>query len=332
MATCLFRSPLAFRLQGFLESRRSAGRHEVGREKILLYLDRFLTGELAPGQALTRQVVERWVQSMRHLSPGTRLNRLTILRQFCRYLSYFDPRTCVVFQCFLPRRPRFVPYIYTRHEVGRIMTAAQRGGAPGRLEPAVVSTLVGLLYATGLRIGEALWLKLGDLDLRRQLIHVREGKFQKARYVPLSPSTTAHLEVYLRRRQRAGLSTSPDAPLFVNTRGSMYHPVTFVTRFLAILRELGLRGPKGQRGPRVHDLRHAFAVSRLVAWYREGANLLAKLPLLSTYLGHATVTGTEIYLHATAELLTQASQRFHEHFAIPSALVRIRKRLRYAKH
>ena len=332
MATCLFRSPLAFRLQGFLESRRSAGRHEVGREKILLYLDRFLTGELAPGQALTRQVVERWVQSMRHLSPGTRLNRLTILRQFCRYLSYFDPRTCVVFQCFLPRRPRFVPYIYTRHEVGRIMTAAQRGGAPGRLEPAVVATLVGLLYATGLRIGEALWLKLGDLDLRRQLIHVREGKFQKARYVPLSPSTTAHLQVYLRWRQRAGLSTSPDAPLFVNTRGGMYHPVTFATRFLAILRELGLRGPKGQRGPRVHDLRHAFAVGRLLAWYRQGANLLAKLPLLSTYLGHATVTGTEIYLHATAELLTQASQRFHEHFAIPSALVRIRKRLRYAKH
>jgi integrase len=332
MATCLFRSPLAFRLQGFLESRRSAGRHEVGREKILLYLDRFLTGELAPGQALTRQVVERWVQSMRHLSPGTRLNRLTILRQFCRYLSYFDPRTCVVFQCFLPRRPRFVPYIYTRHEVGRIMTAAQRGGAPGSLEPAVVATLVGLLYATGLRIGEALWLKLGDLDLRRQLIHVREGKFQKARYVPLSPSTTAHLQVYLRWRQRAGLSTSPDAPLFVNTRGGMYHPVTFATRFLAILRELGLRGPKGQRGPRVHDLRHAFAVGRLLAWYRQGANLLAKLPLLSTYLGHATVTGTEIYLHATAELLTQASQRFHEHFAIPSALVRIRKRLRYAKH
>lgn len=108
----------------------------------------------------------------------------------------------------------------------------------------------------------------------------------------------------------------------------MYHPVTFTTCFLAILRQLGLRGPKGQRGPRVHDLRHAFAVSRLVAWYREGANLLAKLPLLSTYMEHTTVTGTELYLHATAELLEKAGQRFYNHFAIP-----LRKRTpRHALH
>jgi integrase len=328
MATCLFRSPLAFRLQAFLESRRQAGRRTVSEEKLLLYLDRFLMSELQPGQALTRPVVERWVESMKHLSLGTRLNRLSLLRQFCRYLSHFDPRTCLVFQRFLPRRTRMLPYIYTRQEVSRIMTAAQRLGPPGTLQAAVVSTLVGLLYATGLRIGEALWLKLADLDLSKQVILVREGKFRKSRYVPLSASTAAQLQRYLRQRQRAGLSTSPNAPLFVNTRGGMYHPVTFTTCFLAILRQLGMRGPKGQRGPRVHDLRHAFAVSRLVAWYREGANLLAKLPLLSTYMGHTTVTGTELYLHATAELLEQAGQRFHHCFAIPL----IKRSQRHAKH
>jgi integrase len=315
-------------LQSFLELRRRAGRRTVSDEKILLYLDRFLISEIKPGQALTRQVVERWIQSMRHLTTGTRLNRLSMLRQFCRYLSYFDPRTCILFQRFLPRRTRFAPYIYSRQEVRRIMTAAQRSGPPGNLQAAVISTLVGLLYSTGLRIGEALWLKLGDLDLKRQVIHVREGKFHKSRYVPLSPSAAAQLQVYLRHRQQAGLSTSPGSPLFVNTRGGMYHPVTFATHFLAILRQLGIRGPKGQRGPRVHDLRHAFAVGRLVQWYREGANLLAKLPLLSTYLGHSTLTGTELYLHATAELLEQAGKRFHNHFAIaPKRRIR-----RDAKH
>lgn len=184
MATCLFRSPLAFRLQAFLESRRRAGRRSVSDGKILLRLDRFLMGELQPGQALTRPVVERWVESMQHLSPGTRVNRLTLLRQFCRYLSHFDRRTCLVFQRFLPRRTRFLPYIYTRQEVRQIMTAAQRSGPPGSLQAAVVSTLVGLLYTTGLRIGEALWLKLADLDLSKQVILVREGKFRKSRYVP----------------------------------------------------------------------------------------------------------------------------------------------------
>ena len=328
MATCLFRSPLASRLQSFLELRRRAGRRSVSDEKILLYLDRFLMSELKPGQAISRQVVERWIQGMRHLSTGTRLNRLSMLRQFCRYLSYFDPRTCTVFQRFLPRRTRFAPYIYTRQEVRRIMTAAQRSRPRDNLQAAVVSTLVGLLFSTGLRIGEALWLKLGDVDLQRQVIQVREGKFHKSRYVPLSPSTTAQLKVYLRHRQQAGLSKSKGSPVFVNTRGGMYHPVTFATQFLAILRQLGIRGPKGQRGPRVHDLRHAFAVGRLVQWYREGANLLAKLPLLSTYLGHSTLTGTELYLHATAELLEQAGERFHNHFAIPPE----RRIRRHAKH
>ena len=94
--------------------------------------------------------------------------------------------------------------------------------------------------------------------------------------------------------------------------------------FLQIIRDLGLRGPKGQRGPRIHDLRHSFAVNRLLAWYREGTNLAAKLPLLSTYLGHSTITGTEVYLHATAQLLESAGQRFHSHFAIPQQSKRTR--------
>ena len=314
MATCLFRSPLAFRLQSFLETRRAAGRDDFNTKKILRYLDRFLMSELKPGEPITSELVERWLESMKSLSPGTRINRVSLLRQFCLYLSHFDPRTCIIHCNILPRRTRPAPYIYTRNEVCRIMAASKRlGGIRGQ----VIATVVGLLYTAGLRIGEALKLTIGDVDLRRRLIHVRESKFKKSRYVTLSPSTVNELRAYLHKLCNAGYSTSSTAPLFVARGGGRYGKARFTAIFLEIIRKIGIRGPKGKRGPRVHDLRHTFAVNRLLAWYRQGTNLSAKLPLLSTYLGHSTVTGTEVYLQATAELLENAGKRFHAHCAIP---------------
>jgi integrase/recombinase XerD len=317
MATCLFRSPLAFRLQCFLEARKKAGQRGIASQKILIYLDRFLAGELQPGQTITRDVAERWIKNLEPLSIGTRINRLSMLRQFCLYLAHFDPRTCIVHRSFLPHRTRPVPHIYTRKEVRQIMAAARRIGPSRSLRSAVVGTLVGLLYATGLRIGEALRLTLADVDLKRRLLVVRETKFKKSRYVPLSSSTVAQLHAYLRRRHRTGMSVSVDAPFFINRHGKRFGQTAFTTAFLEIIRKLGIRGPKGHAGPRVHDFRHSFAVNRLLAWYREGSNLSAKLPLLSTYLGHTTISCTEVYLHATAQLLEKVGRRFRAHFAVP---------------
>ena len=216
----------------------------MSSQKILFYLDRFLMGELKPGQALSREVVERFNESMAHLNPNTRINRLSVLRQFCLYLSHFDPRTCIIYRSYLPRRSRPAPYIYTRDEVRKIMAAARRLGPRGNLRPVVISTLIGLLYATGIRIGEALNLTLGDIDFRRGVIEVREGKFRKSRYVPLSPSTASQLRAYLDHRRRAGFSTAPTAPVFLNVIGTKHGHPGFVTAFLEILRGLGLRGPK----------------------------------------------------------------------------------------
>jgi integrase len=319
MSTCLFRSPLAPRLQAFWETHYARSQSGLSSQKILLYLDRFLMGELKPGQTISPQVVERWNESMAHLNPNTRINRLSVLRRFCRYLSYFDPGTCILHRSFSPRRTRPAPHIYGRQDVCRIMAAARQLGPPGSLRPVVVANLIGLLYTTGLRIGEALNLALRDIDLKRRVIEVREGKFHKSRYVPLSPSAARQLTQYLRQRRGAGFSTAPTAPLFLNILGTRHGHPGFVTLFLELLRSIGLRGPKGQPGPRIHDLRHTFAVHRLLAWYRQGANLAAKLPLLSTYLGHSTITGTEIYLQATAQLLESAGQRFRARFAIPPA-------------
>lgn len=316
MATCYFRSPLAPHIQAFWEGRGSSG----FTLKLLRYLDHFLMGELKPGKPITRELTERWFKSMEHLSPGTRINRMSVLRQFCLYMSHFDPRTCIVHRMFTPRRNRPMPYIYSADEVRQIMAASRWIRSRDPLRPAVFSTLVGLLYATGLRISEAIKLNLEDVDLKQGLLLIRQTKFKKTRYVPLSPSTVERLTAYLRRRSKTSFSQSARAPFFPSATGGRYHAPTFTTTFLSILRRLGIRGPSGQRGPRIHDFRHTFAVCRLLAWHRSGANLFAKLPTLSTYLGHSTVSGTEIYLHATAELMESVGKRFHDHFAVPPAL------------
>ena len=325
----VFRSPLAPRLQSFWEARHAGGQRGFSTQVILRGLDDFLRTELQPGDAITQEVARRWFKRMEHLSTGTRVNRISVLRQFCLYQRFFDRRTCLIPRTFLPRRTRFVPYIYSPKEVGQIMAAAQRIRPAGSLWPVVVTTLIGLLFSTGLRIGEALKLTLADLDLQRRLLHIRRSKFKKSRYVPLSASTAHHLAAYRRKLQRAGFATASTAPLFVALSGDKLSPGSFANRFLAIIRQLGIRGPRGVRGARVHDARHTFCVHRLLAWHRSGANLLAKLPALSTYLGHTSVSGTQTYLHATAELLESVGERFHAHFAIPRPTT---KRRNYAPH
>ena len=319
MPTCSFRSPLAFRLQSFLENRRVGGQTRESYRKPLTYIDRFLIGELKPGETITDDLLNRWIKDMEHLSVGTRLNRISVMRQFCFYLSHFDPRTPIIHRIFLPRRTRPAPYIYTKQEVCSIMAAAKQIGPADSIRPLVISTLIGLLYATGLRISEALKLTIADIDLKRNLLIIRKTKFKKSRYVTISPSTVRHIATFLRKRAKAGFSTKPSASVFVNLMGHAYSANGIATIFLEIVRSIGIRGPKGVRGPRIHDFRHSFAVNRLTKWYNEGANLSAKLPLLATYLGHTTVTSTQVYLHATAELLEKAGKLFHNHFAIPPA-------------
>lgn len=312
-----FRSPLASRMEAFCQLRLGLGRNGVTDRRSLFYLDRFLQGELKDGDTITREVANRWFETIKHLSVGTRINHLSILRQFCRYLWYFDQRTYIVPRKLLPRRTRPAPYIYSRGEVRALLRGLRQLGPPGSLRPQTLATLIGLLYAAGLRIGEALRLTLADVDLNSGVLIIRRTKFFKSRYVPVSRSTTAALGKFLQCRNAAGLSTEPSAPVFAGPSGRAYAPNSVSVPVLEVARKLGIRGPKGARGPRIHDFRHTFAVHRLAAWYRGKAELHAKLPLLSTYLGHTTLLGTEAHLHATAELLEEVNQRFHRHCAIP---------------
>lgn len=317
MNTREFRSPLASRMEAFYQLRLGLGRKGVTDRRNLLYLDRFLRGELKPGDTITQEVAKRWFEAIKHLSVGTRLNYLSGLRQFCRYLWHFDQRTYIVPRNLLPRRTRPAPYIYSRHEVRAIMRGLRHLGPPGSLRPQTLAMLIGLLYTAGLRISEALHLTLADVDLNGGLLIVRRTKFFKSRYVPVSRSTAAALREFLQCRNAAGISNEATAPFFAGPSGRAYASNTVHTLVMDVARTLGIRGPKGARGPRIHDFRHTFAVHRLAAWYRGKAELYAKLPLLSTYLGHTTLLGTQLYLHATAELLEQANQRFRRRCAIP---------------
>jgi integrase/recombinase XerD len=217
----------------------------------------------------------------------------------------------------IPKRPQpLIPYIYSREELKRLFDGALRyqKHRGGQLEPFVIRTLLLFLYATGLRVGEALNLTQGDVDLRAGLVSVRESKFFKSRLVPLGPQLVKALANYVARCEGAGFPQGSDSPFFAARRRGRISTVTLQANFRRIRKRADIRRVDGARyQPRIHDLRHTFAVHRLVAWYREGAEVQRWLPHLSVYMGHVSLASTSVYLSMTPELLEQAGMRFEKH-------------------
>jgi len=213
--------------------------------------------------------------------------------------------------------PSFTPYIYSEDEIRRLLEAAA-GRVRCNICASTSRTLLLLLYASGLRISEALNLDMADVDLEEGLLRIRETKFYKTRIVPTGMDLTQVLREYA--LQRCKLSPiGPDAPFLLTRRGKRPSRAGAEEAFKQIREQAGVRRNDGARyQPRLHDLRHAFALTRLLRWYREGADVQRLLPQLATYLGHVHITGTQRYLTMTPELLQQASLRF-ERFAFGGA-------------
>jgi site-specific recombinase XerD len=214
-----------------------------------------------------------------------------------------------------PARPR--PYIYSRDELQRLFdpatVAISRHGAR-QLDAVTFRTLVVLLYGAGLRFSEATRLTLADLDLQEAVLTIRATKFYKSRLVPVGRQLAAVLNAYMPLRQRGSLPQGNHSFLLANRDGTALASSTVQAAFDALRRIAGVGGgPGGRTVPRLHDLRHSFAVHRLTAWYREGCDVQRLLPVLSTYLGHADLEGTKVYLTMTPELLQQASSRFERY-------------------
>ena len=306
-----FRSSLALSLQRIVELRQSLGYNDKGVISHLVHFDRFLVARRWRRKTLTRELVEDWASSDGPLKPSSRAKRLHAMRILGRFIAQTHPKTYVPGRTWGPRQGSgFRPHIYSDVELRALFAEATRLTPRGSLRPKTYFTLLALLYCTGLRISEALALKLSDVDLDEGILVVRESKFHKSRAVPLHYTSVQALRDYRHSRDARGDSVDRDASFFVNERRRPLNYPVVCSTFLDIARRSGIRKGAGVRGPRIHDLRHSFAVHRLLAWYRDGGDVQARLPLLATYLGHVSIVSTQVYLEITAELLQEAARRF----------------------
>jgi integrase/recombinase XerD len=263
---------------------------------------------------ITTELALEWAQKPKTALPAEWARRLSYVRGFARYRCAIDTRTQVPPNGLLPYRPqRARPYIYTNQEVEGLLAAAQSLPPAGGLRGWKYHCLFGLLSVTGLRIGEALNLKLEDIDLRNNVLTVHKAKFGKSRLVPIHSSTQKVLLNYLQRRKRL-LAGRPSSHLFVSGTGNRLDIGEAHRTFYVLSRQIGLRGSTASHGPRLHDFRHRFAVQTLLNWYRCGVEIEPRLPVLSTYLGHVHVSDTYWYLTALPQLMEQAVGRLERHW------------------
>ena len=237
-----------------------------------------------------------------------------VLRGFYRFAMARGYAATSPLPKIVPKPPHFVPHIFSHEELQRLLDATVCCENPrSKLQPYTCRMLILLLYAAGLRISEALSLRLTDVDLTGGVLTIRESKFYKTRLAPMSPALNGTLGEYVAQRAKDH-PTALDAALFLTRTGTPVARHTAENVFSRLRVRAGvLRHDGGRYQPRLHDLRHAFAVHRLVSWYRQGADVQRLLPQLATYLGHVHIAATQRYLTLTPELLHEASQRFERY-------------------
>jgi integrase len=258
---------------------------------------------------ITAELAVRWAQQPAHGHPNWWAAKLAAIRHFARYYRAYDPRTEVPGADLLPKQKvRHPPYIYTEDEIGTLLERARR--LPRPLQREAYSTLLGLLVVTGMRVGEALALDDPDIDWHRSLLTVRRGKFGKTRLLPLHPSTMAALHRYARVRDRLCPHRSIPS-FFVSSTGRRVILQNLQHVFLRLVRLCRI-GQHHPRTPRLHDLRHSFAVKTIREWYSTGVEVEPRMAALATYLGHVCPSSTYWYLTATPDLLALACGRLEQ--------------------
>jgi integrase/recombinase XerD len=270
------------------------------------YLNRKAIGHITVPVAL------KWAQAP-SLRPAHAAQRLSFVRGFARFRHAIDSRTEVPPIGLLPFRPqRARPYLYTDREIRDLVTAALRLSPDDALRRWTYHVLYCLLAITGMRVGEALALRVADVDLQAALLTVRGAKFGQSRLVPLHRSTHRALLAYLARRDRYLAGREASDYFFVSKRGNRLDGAEVRRTFYKLSRQTGLRGATASHGPRLHDFRHRFAVETLIRWYRAGVDAERRLPVLSTYLGHIHVADTYWYLTACPALMGSAVKRIEK--------------------
>ncbi len=298
---------LTIHLDSYLKVRRQLGFKMLYEGILLRNFVRFANSKQAP--FITTKLALDWAIHPPKISPMTRAKRLGIVRRFARFVSTLDHRTEVPPEKLLPHRLyRPTPYLYHDEDVCRLVETARQIDPSNKFKGIAYATMFGFLAVTGTRIGEAVSLDDEDVDLKQGLVTVRRAKGNKSRVVPLHLSTRKVLQQYVDLRNRT--FPRPLSPsFFVSEKGTRQYDNTVRRWFGLVACRIGLRKVGNRRGPRVHDLRHRFAIKTMLRWYRTHTNVDVHLPELSTYLGHCHVNDTYWYLSAVPELLKLATLR-----------------------
>jgi integrase len=263
---------------------------------------------------ITGELVVQWAKLPKEAAHNYLVRRFDLVRRFAKYRAAFDPDTEIPAKGLVgPSYRRPMPYIYSDEEISRLLKAASELPPKKGLRPHTYVTLFGLLASTGLRISEALALRRDDVDLKGGILTIKKTKFKKSRIVPVHSSTADYLQSYAKRQIRF-LPFSGSNAFFLTDNGTPLNYKTCSSTFLWLRKKLGWPTARDLNGPRLHHLRHSFAVRRLIRWYQEGVCLDRKMIALATYLGHVNIANTYWYLTAVPELMNVGGSRF-EHFS-----------------
>jgi len=298
-----FASPFADEITAYLELRKSQGHNHLREKHFLGSLDRYLLGKNISKKELSAPMIEGWLQSLSvEISVNTKIVYISHYSQFAKYLHTLG------FEAFIPERPiddkSYIPYVFSEAEIARIFASVdnlaasyRRSGFAGLQFP----ILLRILYGCGLRLDEALGLQVGDVDLKSGVLLIRSAKGNKDRLVPMDDSLADVLSRYISHNRK---NSPKDTLMFSNRKGERHSGMMMRHWFNVTLEEAGIEKPDLPRYSRnicLHCLRHTFAVHSFRKHDLAGMDMYSAAPLLSPYMGHAKIYGTETYLHMTAE-------------------------------
>lgn len=312
--TTNFNGPFADDFRQFVTQKRALQRRYDTEEKALQLFDRYLSQQgIHDKAAVTPDVIESFLASRHREAPRSYNHLLGVLGRCFDWLVVQELLTSSPV-LLRPRRGTRVrsPFLFDKTQARQLLdiAAALPDNPRAVLRGHTYRTIFALLYGLGLRVGEVSRLCRSDVDFHNNLLVIRHTKFSKSRFVPFGPRMAQSLRDYLLRREQLMGEILPDNPVFSFTKGKHINPGTISQTFHRLVPRLELAIPPGVTSPRVHDLRHSFAVGTLRRWYRTGNEPAQRLHHLATFLGHVQPESTAVYLTITEDLLLEASQRF----------------------
>lgn len=308
-----YQSPFQNYIQGMINEKRSLGYQYNSSARTLYLFDQFCLSYGCTDADLTKPLMDAWLQKKPNESPATLQNRACVVRQLALYMARLGNRTYVLPKQAVPKAPPYTPYIFSNQEIAALLkqTDACHYCTAVPLRHHIMPVLFRLLYGCGLRISEALNLRLKEVNLEAGVLTILDGKFNKDRLVPLSQENCLRCDDYV---NTVHVFSDDDAFFFPAPDGRALTKGNVYKNFRRFLWQARISHGGWGKGPRLHDLRHTHAVHCLRQWVQQGKDLAAYLPILKTYLGHDSFRDTAHYLRLTGECYPDITAKVEQAF------------------